>query len=583
MNIIGISAFYHDAACCLLQHGQLLAAVSEERFSRIKNDSRLPVHAFRHCLHAGNLSIMDVDRIAYYESPTLKLSRQLWSGRPAGAGDDFAWLDANAPIRAIREHLGFDGPIDIYQHHQSHAASSFYYAGFEQAAVFTVDGVGEWATTTYGMGDGDNLQLFHEVTFPHSLGLFYATLTAYLGFKVNSGEYKVMGLAPYGQPRYADILRDMVLSKPGGDFELNMDYFDFVSGQRMFSDHLIARLGRPPRAAESAITSFHQDVACSLQRVLEEVLLEKVRWLATQVDSDCLCLAGGVALNCVANGRIARETPFQHIFIQPAAGDAGGCLGAAALSFREQQGQRHTREPLPHVYLGPRFDPNDVQRRLQATGLAFDSFAEAELIDTVADALAANHIVGWFQGAMEFGPRALGARSILANPADPSMRQRLNDRIKKREAFRPFAPVVQAEVAHQWFDLSQPSPFMLQVCQVTAAGLPAITHVDGSARPQTVTAEQNPRLHALLSAFQQRTGYPMLVNTSFNVRGEPIVCTPDDALFCMGVAGLDLLVIENCVVHRSALPADWSQRFHAWRYANRPQQRSQRNMLYTFV
>jgi carbamoyltransferase len=429
-----------------------------------------------------------------------------------------------------------------------------------------VDGVGEWATTSYGRGKGAAIELFEEVGFPHSLGLLYATLTSYLGFEVNDGEYKVMGLAPYGEPRYRDEMRRLVSPGPGGQYTLDLRYFDFVRGRRMFSDALPRLFGEPPRKPEAEITGFHQDVARSLQEVLEEVLLAKARRLHERTGLPALCMAGGVALNVVANGRILREGPFERLFVQPAAGDSGGCLGAAALAHVKLAGERP--EPLRHVYLGPRWSSGEIAGLLAATGISGQDFRgrEAELLEAVVDRLERGLVVGWFHGALELGPRALGARSLLADPRDPGIRDRLNGLVKKREAFRPFAPSVLAAHAAEHFDLDHPSPYMLETCQVTSPlALPAVTHVDGSARPQTVDPEVAPRYAALLEAFRRRTGYPVLVNTSFNVRGEPIVASPVDALSCMGVSGIDVLVLEDFLIDRALLPAHWADLLPAWR------------------
>ena len=559
MNIIGISSGYHESSCCLLQNGRLVAAVAEERFTRLKHDPGLPVHAFRFCLEAGGIGISDLDVVAYYESPTRKLSRQLWAGRSMPG---LPWLDALRAERTIREGLGWEGPIETFDHHQSHAASAFFYSGFLEAAVMTVDGVGEWATTTYGRGAGNSLQIFEEVRFPHSIGLLYSTLTSYLGFRVNGGEYKVMGLAPYGAPLYVDRLRRLIEPGQGGQYRLALEYFDFIRGERMYSQALCDLLGAPARVPETAVEKFHQDVAKSLQILLEEFLLEKVAYLAQEVGSPNLCIAGGVALNCVANTRILREGPFERLFVQPAAGDSGGCLGAAVLAHIRLTGERHTMEPLAHVYLGPSYRADEISRLIAATGLqAFDfTGREADLVVAAADRLAAGRVIGWFHGAMEFGPRALGARSLLADPRDRDMRERLNQKVKKRETFRPFAPILLKERAAEHLDLDHESPFMLETCQVRSPlALPAITHVDGSARPQTVDRIHSPRLAALLEAFEARTGCPILLNTSFNVRGEPIVCSPLDALVCMAVSGIDSLVLEDWVIDREALPAHWPE------------------------
>ena len=560
MNIIGISAFYHESACCLLQDATLVAAASEERFSRVKHDPRLPIHAFRYCLNAGSVGLPDVDCIAFYESPVQKLSRQLWSGIPEGDAGDLTWMDPGRPERAIRERLGYEGPILFFEHHRSHAASAFFYSGFRKAAILTIDGVGEWATTAYGAGDEREIDLFEQVHFPHSLGLLYATLTAYLGFRVNDGEYKVMGLAPYGKPRFVEHMRRLLRSLPRGQYRLALDYFNFVRGRTMYSPRLCDLFGNPAREPGAEITQFHSDVARSLQVVLEEVLLEKVNYLSTRVASSNLCLAGGVALNCTAMGRIAREGPFKRLFIQPAAGDAGGSLGAAALAHAELIGKRHSERPLEHVHLGPSWSPAEVVSLLDETGLRPHDFrsAEAKLLEAVVDRLVDGKAVGWFQGAMELGPRALGAPSILANPMDPCIRDRLNRLIKRRESFRPFAPSVPTARAADHFALGDTSPFMLQTCQVVSRlELPAITHVDGSARPQTVDGKHNPRFAALLEAFHRRTGCPILLNTSLNMRDEPIVCSPFEALRFMALSGLDALVLEDFVIDREMLPSNW--------------------------
>ncbi len=601
-HILGLSAFFHESACCLLRGGVLAAAAAEERFTRVKHDPRLPASAFRFCLEAAGITPAELDAVAYYESPTRKLARQLWAGVPesnaaargsdaAGRGSDqLPWLDPGQPERAIRQRLGFDGPVLTFPHHLSHAASAFFFSGFPEAAVLTADGVGEWATTTYGRGRGTELVIDEEVVFPHSLGLLYSTITSYLGFRVNDGEYKVMGLAPYGEPRYVDEICQLVGVGPQGQFLLNLRYFDFLRGRRMYRPELAELLGAPPRRPGSEITRFHQDLARSLQLVLEEILLEKVRVLYERVGSPNLCMAGGVALNCVANGRIRREGPFERLFVQPAAGDAGTCLGAAALAHLELTGERVVREPMRHAFLGPRFTAQEIAPLIAAAGIAAQDFrdSEAALLEAVVDRLVDDRVVGWFHGAMEFGPRALGARSILANPLDPEMRERVNRQVKKREAFRPFAPSVLAEHAAAHFELDHPSPFMLETCRVRSPlELPAITHVDGSARPQTVDADACPRYAALLDAFYRRTGCPMLLNTSLNVRGEPIVCSPVDALFMLGNSGIDALVLEDFLIDREMLPEHWGELLPTWeRTARGPWVRGRSAIaenLYTFV
>ncbi|MBW8874377.1 MAG: carbamoyltransferase [Acidobacteria bacterium] len=583
MNVLGLSAFFHESACCLLRDGRLVAAAEEERFSRVKHDPRLPAAAFRWCLKQGGIGLLDLDAVAFYESPVAKVSRQLWAGAPADL------LDPERPERALREGLGWEGPILTFRHHLSHAASAFFFSGFPEAAVLTVDGVGEWDTTTYGRAEGTAIDLFASVAFPHSLGLLYSTLTSYLGFAVNDGEYKVMGLAPYGEPRYLEEMRRLVMSRPGGQFRLDLRYFDFIRGRRMYSDALADLFGQPPRPRESEITGFHRDVARSLQAVLEEILLEKARWLHERTGLPDLCMAGGVALNCVANGRILREGPFRRLFVQPAAGDSGGCLGAAALAHAQLTGER-PGGALPHVYLGPSWREEDIAGLLDAAGLPALDFRhrEADLLAAVVDRLAAGKVVGWFHGPLELGPRALGGRSLLADPRDPAMRDRLNRLVKKREAFRPFAPSVLAGHAAGHFALDHPSPFMLETCRVTSTlDLPAVTHVDGSARPQTVDPAVAPRFAALLEAFRRRTGCPLLVNTSFNVRGEPIVASPVDALLCLGATEIDALVLEDFVIDREMLPANWADLVPAWRERSRSGFAQGRSAvsedLYTFV
>ena len=567
LNVIGISAHFHDSACCLLQDGRLVAAAQEERFSRRKNDPGLPAAAFRYCLEAAGLTIADVDCVAYYENPAKKLDRQLWMGLPQvppAAPPALFRLDAMRPEREIRELLGFEGEIDYFDHHQSHAASSYYYSGFSEAALLTVDAVGEWATASYGRAEGSHLALFEEVRFPDSLGLLYSAITSYLGFEVNDAEYKVMGLAPYGEPRYLDQIRSLVTADAAGGFRLDMRYFDFRGGPRMFSRELCLLLGAPPRKPESALSQFAKDVARSLQAVLEEILLAKVAYLHGRAPSPNLCMAGGVALNCVAVERIVNAGPFERVFVQPAAGDAGGALGAATLAHVRRTGERPDSRPLRHVFLGPSFDADAIAELFRPSPAAVQDFRrrEPDLLRATVDRLASGKVVGWFQGRMEFGPRALGNRSILADARDPEMRERINALVKKREAFRPFAPAVLASKAAAHFELDHPAPFMVETCRVRSPiDLPAVTHVDGSARVQTVERETNPRFTRLLEAFEARTGCPVVLNTSFNLRGEPIVCTPLDALLCFIRSDLDCLVLEDLLLDRKDVPGSWLQWF----------------------
>jgi len=553
-NIIGISCFFHDAACCLLKDGVLVAAAEEERFSRSKHDAGIPKRAFNYCLEKGGLTIDEVDCVAYYEEPTKKLARQLSMMLPGKKM--LVGLDPQRAKREIREILGYEGPIEYAGHHQAHAASCFYYSGFDDAAILTVDGVGEWDTTSFGRGNGKHLELLETVEFPHSLGLLYSTITGYLGFEVNEGEYKVMGLAPYGRPRHTDLIRKLIINQPGGQYLLDMQYFDFTSFKRMYSDKMLSLFGHQPRQPRTEILDFHKDLARSLQYVLEELLMEKLKYLHELTGSENLCMAGGVALNCVANGRIKREGPFKRMFVQPAAGDSGGALGAAAIAYNRRTNGQTKSLLFDHAYLGPAFTSEEVASLVESTGLKAQDFRgrEAELIETVAKKLAADKIIGWFHGRMEFGPRALGARSILADPRGEKTQDRINSIIKQRESFRPFAPAVLEDRAGAHFDLDHASRYMLETCQVKSPiKLPAITHVDGSARVQTVDEDANPRFAQLLRAFERLTGCPILLNTSFNLNYEPIVCTPIDALLCFILSGLDTLVLEDFVIDRSGI------------------------------
>jgi carbamoyltransferase len=583
-NVVGISAYYHNSACCLLRDGRLVAAAEEERFSRRKHDPTLPINAFRYCLREAGLSIADVHSVAYYEDPVLKLGRQLWTILPALARAAYvrsADLDTARPEREIRERLGYGGPIFVTRHHQAHAASSFCFSGFPQAAILTVDGVGEWATTTYSVGTAASIDEFEAVTFPASLGLLYSAVTSYLGFEVNDGEFKVMGLAPYGKPHCYDRLRPMVVSLPGGQYRLDLKYFDFTREDRMYSDALVSALGHPPRAAGAPVTAFHQDVASSLQVVLEELLVEKANYLHDRTGLDDLCMAGGVALNCVANSAVLRQSGFRRLFVQPAANDAGGCLGAAALAHMQMCGEWRPQR-MTHCGLGPAYSSGEIREFLHATGVSADDYGGREdaLLDTTAALLAGSAVVGWYHGRSEFGPRALGARSILADPRDPGMRDRINALVKRREAFRPFAPAVLESSASAHFALDHPSPFMLETCQVTSSiSLPAITHVDGSARVQTVDERISPRFAKLLRAFEAATGCPILLNTSFNMKDEPIVSSPLDALLCFARSGLDYLVLEDSLVGRHALPPYWLALAERWRSPSE----AITHRVYTFV
>lgn len=588
-TVIGISALFHDAACCVLRNGELVAAAEEERFTRIKHDPSLPFNAFRYCLDEAGITLPDVDCIAFYEVPHKKLGRQLWASLPnvpLATPEAFSRLNSQRAQRDIRTIFGFEGRLEFVEHHLSHAASSFFYSGFSEAAVLTVDGVGEWATTTYGVGRGSALDLFEEVCFPDSIGILYSTVTSYLGFEVNEAEYKVMGLAPYGKPKYVDKIWRLLENRSQGQFALDLTFFDFFRGERMYSDALVELFGEPARLPESTIAPFHQDVAKSLQVVLEEFLLTKAKYLSDRVGSENLCMAGGVALNCVANGRILRDGPFRHMFVQPAASDAGAALGAAAIAHIRLTGERPTNRELTHVYLGPSYTSEDIHALVRGTGISVEDCRSSvdELIAKTASHLAHGRVVGWFQGRTEFGPRALGSRSILADPRDPTMRDKINAQVKKRESFRPFAPSVLADRASEHFDLDQPSPFMLQICQVRSQiSLPAITHVDGSARVQTVSEEDNPLFARLLKEFEQRTGCPILLNTSFNLRGEPIVMTPVDAFSTFVRSDIDVLVLGDFLIKRDIVTPFMLELGEIYTLAHRETRLAVSELAYTFI
>jgi len=566
-TVLGISAHYHDSAAAIIVDGELLAAAQEERFSRKKHDPAIPSKAVRYCLEAAGKSIDQVDRVAYYEDPYEKLGRNLWMLTRSVSNANPAFLlalDPRRPGSDIRRLIGYEGPIRYYGHHLSHAASAYFFSGFDKAAIMVVDGVGEWQTLSLYKAESGRIQLLEDVSFPHSIGLLYGTITAYLGFEVNDGEYKVMGLAPYGKPHYADRIRKLIKDSAGGAFRLDMSYFDFLKNKRMYSEKFVRLMGRAPRQKEAPLTEFWMDVAKSLQCVLEEIILEKVRHLHKLFPCDNLCMAGGVALNCVANGRVRRDGPFRDLFVQPASSDAGSSLGAAALAYSEIDPSWKPGIAMDHVYLGPSFTDESIRDLLGAGDCGALDFqdSERELFREVAATLGQGKIIGWFQGRMEFGPRSLGARSILADPRGGDMRDRINALVKKREAFRPFAPAVLEEYASEHFEMTRPSPFMLETCRVVSSlDLPAITHVDGSARVQTVTHAQNRKFAGLLEAFRERTGCPILLNTSFNMRGEPIVCTPSEAILCFIRARLDCLVLGNFVLHRNRIPERWIEWF----------------------
>jgi carbamoyltransferase len=593
MRILGLSAFYHDSAAALIADGELIAAAQEERFTRKKHDSGFPKNAVAYCLAEAGIELDQIDYVAFYDKPFLKFERLLETYL-AFAPKGFTSFRMAVPVwlkeklfqkRLLRDHLiecGAGEEIEhkllFAEHHQSHAASAFFPSPFQEAAVLTIDGVGEWATTSVGLGRGNRLEMLKELHFPHSLGLLYSAFTYYTGFKVNSGEYKVMGLAPYGEPKYAQLILEHLMDlKDDGTFRLNQDYFNYCTGLTMTSGRFDQLFGGKPRKADELVRQRDMDLAASVQAVTEEVMLRLTRALARDTGQKNLCLAGGVALNCVANGKILRDRQFERIWIQPAAGDAGGSIGAAFAAyhlFKDQARKLNgVRDGMRGAYLGPAFDQAEIERRLAGIGAVFDVVSDESVIEATVDALVEEKAVGWFQGRMEFGPRALGGRSILGDARSPTMQRTLNLKVKYRESFRPFAPSVLREAVADWFELDDDSPYMLLVADVVddrrrlmnqdeqalfgidklnvaRSQIPAVTHVDYSARIQTVHADTNPRYHRLLSAFNERTGCPVLVNTSFNVRGEPIVCTPEDAFRCFMGTEIEVLVAGNCMLQK---------------------------------
>jgi carbamoyltransferase len=593
MWILGISAFYHDSAAALIRDGEVIAAAQEERFTRKKHDARFPAHAVRYCLESAGVGPEQLDSVVFYEKPFLKFERLLdnyLAFAPRGLRSFRMALPLWTREKLFQKDLlcreletiwpksDWASRLLFTEHHQSHAASAFFPSPFEDAVVLTMDGVGEWATTSAAVGSGNRLEIVSEVRYPHSLGLLYSAFTYYTGFKVNSGEYKVMGLAPYGEPRYARAILDRLIDlKDDGSFRLDMRYFDYCTGLTMTNSRFDELFGGPPRRPEEPLTQRHMDLAASVQAVLEEAVLRMSCSLASKTGARNLCIAGGVGLNCVANGKVLRSGRFKGIWIQPASGDAGGAVGAALAAYYIHKGQ--PRNPngqldgMKGAYLGPSFENGDVEKRLTKAGAKYIVHGDAELIDRSVDALVEGKAVGWFQGRMEFGPRALGNRSILGDPRSPSMQSLLNLKVKYRESFRPFAPSVLREDVQDWFEMDTDSPYMLLVgdvlkrrriamtpeqrnlfgidrLNVPRSEIPAVTHVDYSARVQTVHAETNPRYHALISAFKARTGCPVIVNTSFNIRGEPIVCTPEDAFRCFMGTEIEVLVVGNCLLRK---------------------------------
>jgi carbamoyltransferase len=603
MYILGISSYYHDSGACLLHDGKILAAVQEERFSRIKHDNSFPCQAIQYCIKQAGIEPLEIDNIVFYEKPFLKFERLLETYL-AFAPRGFRSFASAMPIW-IKEKLYqkynlvkslenvLDPDIDwskkllFSEHHLSHAASAFYPSPFKEAAVLTLDGVGEWTTTSLAIGDGKDLTVLKEIHFPHSLGLLYSAFTYYTGFKVNSGEYKVMGLAPYGEPKYVDLIKDNLIQiKEDGSFHLDMSYFDFCIGLTMTNEKFHELFGGPPRESEAELSQREMDIAASVQKVTEEVLIKLAKNIAKETGKKNLCLAGGVALNCVANGILSKEKIFENIWVQPAAGDAGGALGAAFATWHLAHGRKRNittfRDEMSGSYLGPSFTDNEIEDFLIQAGAIFHKLDEEEIIDRVANALSTGNAVGWMQGRMEFGPRALGNRSIIADPRSALMQKQLNLKVKYRESFRPFAPSILREHVGEWFEHEGDSPYMLLVANVKddkklemsteqqalfgieklnvpRSSVPAITHVDYSARIQTVHADTNSKYHALITRFNEITGCPLVVNTSFNVRGEPIVCSPADAFKCFMGTELDVLALGNYLLLKKEQDASFQE------------------------
>lgn len=587
MNILGISAFYHDSAACLVQDGVIVAAAQEERFTRKKHDHSFPSHAIAYCLKEKHISGGDLDYVAFYDKPFLKFERMLetyLAYAPRGIASFIKsmplWIKQKLWIKEIiQKELGYRGVILFPEHHESHAASAFYPSPFQKAAFLTMDGVGEWTTTSFGVGEDNRLAILADVAFPHSLGLLYSAFTYYTGFKINSGEYKIMGLAPYGEPKYKDLILDNLIDvKEDGSFAMNMDYFDYGARLIMTNKKFHKLFGGPPRRPESPLTQKEMDLARSIQEVTEEVVLRMGRHVHNRTGQKYLCLAGGVALNCVANGRLLREGPFDDIWIQPAAGDAGGAIGAA-LSVWHQYLQNPRvadgkRDAMRDAYLGPAFTDEEIEHYLQKNNIAYTKLDYNKIPATIARLLAFEKVIGWFQGRMEFGPRALGSRSILGDARSPKMQEVMNLKIKFRESFRPFAPSVLEERVSDYFELDRKSPYMLLVApvkkewrkpvtpeeqnlfglkklHVIRSTIPAVTHIDYSARVQTVNKDTNPLYHALIAAFEKQTGCPVIINTSFNVRGEPIVCAPEDAYRCFMRTNIDYLVMGSYLLEKT--------------------------------
>jgi carbamoyltransferase len=587
VNILGLSAFYHDSAACLVRDGKIIAAAQEERFTRKKHDASFPKHAVMYCLREGGIVVNELDYVAFYEKPFLKFDRILHTYlayAPTGLKSFLIaislWIRERVWMKeVIRRELGCDCKIFFPEHHESHAASAFFPSPFLEAAFLTIDGVGEWTTTSYGVGSGNHIQMLAELRFPHSLGLLYSAFTYFTGFKVNSGEYKLMGLAPYGEPKYRDvILRELIDLKDDGSFRLNMKYFNYGVGLTMTNVAFNRLFDRPPRKPESKLTQSDMDLARSIQDVTDEIMLRMARHVRKQTGQRNLCLAGGVALNCVANGHILRERIFDRIWIQPAASDAGGALGAALFAWHQILGKERKADDVHDSqrgsYLGPTYSNDKIRAYLETQKIPFTELTDDELPEKIADLINAQKVIGWFYGRMEFGPRALGARSIIGDPQSPKMQELMNLKIKFRESFRPFAPSVLREKLSDWFELDEESPYMLLVAPVSKnrrreviadeqnlfglqklltirSEIPAVTHVDYSARIQTVTDQHQPMFYRMIKKFDERYGCPVIINTSFNVRGEPIVATPEDAFICFMRTNMDYLLLGNFLLEKN--------------------------------
>lgn len=563
MNVLGISCYYHDSAAALLQDGKFVAAAQEERFTREKHDPGFPSHSIAYCLKQAGIDGASLDHVGFYDKPFIKFERILMTYLQTFPRSMRAFMEAMpqwietklwAPSH-IRSEIGFNGRVMFIPHHMSHAAGSFLTSPFEESAILTIDGVGEWSTATMGEGRGNKIKLFKEIRFPHSLGLLYSAFTYYLGFKVNSAEYKVMGLAPYGEPKYMDKIREIVQVDDEGGMRLDMKYFSYHYGLRMTNSRLEKLFGLPRRDPEGTLEQIHKDIAMSLQKVTEEIVLKMAFAVQKRTGLKKICMAGGVALNCVANGRLLREGPFDDIFMMPAAGDAGGAVGIASYIYHSIL-DKPREHPWEHTFLGPEWTTEQIRSYLDDNKIPYKEYERKELLEITAKLIAEQNVVGWFQGRMEFGPRSLGSRSILADARNPENRDRVNLKIKFRESFRPFAPTVLEEKVGDWFELDRPSPYMLLVADVKKdrRTIPAVTHVDGSARIQTVNRRENPIYYDLIKEFDRQTGCPVIINTSFNVRGEPIICTPHDAYLCFMRTHMDFLTMDRFVLDKKEQP-----------------------------